>query len=113
MAQESKRALDGGNEDSTDVDTQMERCRQRIDELDAKLIQLLNMRASCALRLGRLKESVGLDTYQPDREIAVLEQVRKENRGPLDAGAVTRLFERIIDESRRLERIAEEKGKPK
>ncbi len=32
------------------------------------------------------------------------------NRGPLEAAAIQRLFERIIDESRRLERTAEPEG---
>ncbi len=75
-----------------------------MDELDSQLVTLLNERASCAKKIGRLKETVGLDVYQPDREIEVLKHVRARNDGPLDADAITRLFERIIDEARRLER---------
>ncbi len=75
-----------------------------MDELDAKLVTLLNERASCAMEIGRLKKTVGLDVYQPEREIEVLQQVRSRNDGPLEADAITRLFERIIDEARRLER---------
>ena len=77
-----------------------------MDELDSKLVALLNERASCAGEIGRLKETVGLEVYQPDREIEVLNHVRSRNAGPLDAEAITRLFERIIDEARRLERSA-------
>ena len=87
----------------------MDHCRRQIDALDKKLVELFNARAAHALEIGRLKDSVGLDTYQPQREIAVLEQARGANRGPLDAGAITRLFERIIDENRRLERLAKQK----
>jgi chorismate mutase len=47
--------------------------------------------------------------YQPAREAEVLEKVRKANTGPLDDAALMRLFERIIDEARRLERMA---GRP-
>ena len=93
-----------------DVADRMEEYRQRIDQLDKNIIQLLNARAESALDLGRLKESAGLETYQPDREIAVLAHARGVNAGPLDAGAITRLFERIIDENRRLERLAEMKN---
>ncbi len=75
-----------------------------MDELDSKLVTLLNERASCAMEIGRLKKTVGLDVYQPEREIEVLQQVRSRNDGPLEADAITRLFERIIDEARRLER---------
>ena len=88
-----------------------ERLRQyrgRIDQLDKEIVRLLNDRASCALELGRCKTEAGLETYQPQREVAVLEHARTENRGPLGPEAITRLFERIIDENRRLERLAEE-----
>ena len=47
---------------------------------------------------------MGLEVYQPAREIEVLKHVRSQNDGPLEADAITRLFERIIDEARRLER---------
>jgi len=80
--------------------------RQRIDELDERLVELLNRRAGAALAIGHLKQRLGLEIYQPDRERQVLANVRRANAGPLDDSAVTRLFERIIDEARRLEREA-------
>ena len=88
------------------VASRMDHCRRQIDALDEKLVELLNRRAEQALEIGRLKDSISMGTYQPQREIAVLERARNANRGPLDAGAITRLFERIIDENRRLERLA-------
>ena len=92
---------------TADVAERMRPFRERIDRLDAEIVRLLNARAECALALGRLKEAVGLETYQPERERAVLEHARATNDGPLDGDAITRLFERIIDENRRLERLAE------
>jgi chorismate mutase len=86
----------------------MEERRRRIDELDERLVALLNARAACALEIGRLKEALGLEIFQPTRERDVLEHVRRVNTGPLDDGAIGRLFERIIDEARRLERVAQE-----
>jgi chorismate mutase len=80
--------------------------RRRIDGLDLQLVTLLNERAACALEIGHRKEAVGQPIYQPAREAEVLANVRAANRGPLDDGALTRLFERIIDEARRLERLA-------
>ena len=92
---------------TADAAGRMRQFRERIDQLDTEIVRLLNARAECALALGRIKEAVGLETYQPDRELAVLEHARAANAGPLDAEAITRLFERIIDENRRLERLAE------
>jgi len=80
--------------------------RQAIDAIDVALVDLLSRRASCALEIGRLKDETGEPVYQPAREARVLEHVRACNRGPLDDPAMTRLFERIIDEARRLERLA-------
>ena len=92
------------------VEARMQAFRSRIDQLDEELVRLLNARASCADEIGRLKDQVGIETYQPSRELEVLEHVRTVNAGPLDGSAITRLFERIIDESRRLERLAHDGG---
>jgi chorismate mutase len=78
--------------------------RRRIDELDQQIVRLLNERAGCAVEIGRQKEAIGEPIYQPAREAEVLANVRAANMGPLNDEAVTRLFERIIDEARRLER---------
>ena len=82
--------------------------RHRIDLLDESLVKLLNARAACALEIGRLKRDMGIPIYQPAREAEVLRNVEKANLGPLDQSAMKRLFERIIDEARHLERIAED-----
>jgi chorismate mutase len=89
------------------VGDQLDSLRKRIDELDDALVRLLSARAACALEIGRVKKAAGLEIYQPAREADVLAHVQRLNKGPLDDGAIRRLFERIIDEARRLERIAE------
>lgn len=86
--------------------SQIDRLRARIDELDDELVRLLNERAGCAVAIGHLKELAGIAVYQPAREAEVLAHVRRVNAGPLDGDALVRVFERIIDEARRLERIA-------
>jgi len=80
--------------------------RRRIDDLDKKLVELLNERSQCALEIGKLKQAANLPLYQPDREREVLENAEKNNRGPLTDAAIRRLFERIIDENRAAERSA-------
>ena len=84
--------------------------RRRIDELDRKLVELLNERSQCALEIGRLKQQEHLPLYQPDREREVLENAERNNRGPLTNAAIRRLFERIIDEARAAERLAMHPG---
>jgi chorismate mutase len=87
---------------------ELEELRKRIDLLDESLVRLLNARAACALEIGRVKRAMGVAIYQPEREAEVLKNVQGVNRGPLDQPAIKRLFERIIDEARHLERIADE-----
>jgi chorismate mutase len=87
----------------------IERWRKEIDSIDEQLIRLLNERSKCAIELGRIKREIGLPIYSPDRESEVIAHVENINPGPLDSRAVRRLFERIIDESRRIERVTVEK----
>ncbi len=84
----------------------IERFRAQIDAIDEQLVELLNRRAACALEIGRIKDACGEPIYQPVREALVLAHVAARNQGPLDDAAIRRLFERIIDEARRLERLA-------
>ncbi len=95
--------VDGG-------DARVAELRQRIDQIDDQLMKLLNSRSACAVEVGRIKRILGMAVYQPDREKWILDRVEKNNPGPLDSNALRRVFERVIDESRRLERLAGEAG---
>ena len=85
--------------------TTLDDLRNDIDRVDEVLVRLLNERARCVCEIGRLKKQLGLEVYQPDREKDVLRHVKDVAcEGPLGPDAIGRLFERIIDEARRLER---------
>jgi chorismate mutase len=90
-------------------DPAIAKLRRRIDELDVGLIHLLSERARCAIEIGKVKRKRNLAVYDPEREEEVIRLMLEYNRGPLDAQSVRRLFERIIDESRRIERISAER----
>ena len=79
--------------------------RQEIDRLDRELLRIFNARAALALHIGEIKKDLGLPVYDPDRERRIFEAMTAANPGPLEDDAIVRLFERVIDESRRLERI--------
>ncbi|MFC1556701.1 chorismate mutase [candidate division KSB1 bacterium] len=78
--------------------------RQKIDGLDDQILVLLNQRAAFAAEIGIVKRSLGMAVYDPEREIKILNRLVHHNKGPLDEKSVRTLFERIIDESRRIER---------
>jgi chorismate mutase len=79
--------------------------RQEIDRLDNALLHIFNVRASLALQIGEVKKRLALPVYDPTREKRIFARMKELNTGPLDDQAIVRLFERVIDESRRLERI--------
>ena len=78
--------------------------RQRIDAIDRAVVMLLNERSHCANRIGHIKKQMGLPVYVPSREEEVIRLAFENNAGPLPDRAVRRIFERIIDETRSLER---------
>lgn len=87
--------------------------RNKIDAIDQLLVKLLNERSQCAVEIGHLKKKLNLAAWQPSREAEILRNVVKSNPGPLDDAAIRRLFERIIDEARSLERHSMEDGETK
>jgi len=89
-----------------DAEHDLTRLRDAIDRVDEVIVRLLNQRAKYAIEIGELKGVLGLPIYAPEREKDVLQHVERISDGPLDPATVRRLFERIIDESRRVEREA-------
>ncbi len=83
----------------------IEEIRAEIDRLDDELLRIFNRRADFALKIGEIKKSRGMPVYDPAREKMIFQRMKADNPGPLDDEAIVRLFERVIDESRRLERI--------
>ncbi len=78
--------------------------RKQIDELDRRLVELLNQRARAAQEIGKLKRNTNMPIYEPDREKIIFENVRKVNRGPLPDGELRHVYERIIDVMRKIQR---------
>jgi chorismate mutase-like protein len=78
--------------------------RRQIDEIDRKLVELLSQRAQAAHEIGKLKRGIGMPIYEPDREKAVFENARKQNPGPLPDRDLLRIYERIMDVMRAIQR---------
>lgn len=78
--------------------------RLKINQLDNELLRIFNERAALALEIGHVKKNLNLPIYDPKREKLIFDRMKQINPGPLDNDAIVRLFERVIDESRSLER---------
>ncbi len=81
----------------------IEHWRKEIDDIDAELLRLLNMRARLALKVGALKQAADLPCCDPQRERNVVKRLQEINPGPLDERAIGKVFRRIIRESRRVQ----------
>lgn len=82
----------------------IEQIREEIDQVDTKLLFLFNQRADLVLELGGHKKSEGKDVYDPFREKDIFVRITERNPGPLSPDAIVRIFETIIEESRRLQK---------
>lgn len=78
--------------------------RKKIDDLDRKLVQLLSERAQAAHEIGKLKKKAGMPIYEPQRERSVFEQVQKTNPGPLPDRELLRIYERVMDVMRQIQK---------
>ncbi len=79
--------------------------RKKIDELDTRLVALLNERAQAAQQIGKLKRNTNMPIYEPDREKIIFENVRRANRGPLPDSELRQVYERIIDVMRNIQKV--------
>ena len=79
-------------------------CRDIIDDVDRRIMDLLNERTLTVERIGRIKRAAALPVYAPKREDQVFANITSHNAGPLSSDAAKRIFERIIDEMRKIQR---------
>lgn len=78
--------------------------RVKIDELDRRLVELLNERAHAAHEIGKLKRNTAMPIYEPEREKKIFENVQRVNHGPLPESELRQVFERIIDVMRNIQK---------
>src|SRR3972149_5520715 len=77
--------------------------RKKIDQIDGKIVGLLNDRASVALKIGQAKSLSNDLVYAPLRETEVLRRVIDLSRGPLPDQAIGAIYREVISATRALE----------
>lgn len=83
--------------------------RAEIDKVDRRILDLLNQRTLVVQQIGKIKQTMAMPIYEPKREEEVFANVIDNNGGPLPNGSVKRLFERIIDEMRTVQKVQMER----
>lgn len=85
-------------------DSNLEKFRQQIDSLDGQIVELLNLRANVVVEVGKLKQQTNLPIYAPDREKAIMEKIRRLNRGPLPDRCLEAVYRELMSGSFALEK---------
>ncbi len=85
-------------------DAALEALRAKIDELDHKIVTLLNDRARIVVEIGKVKQQHKAPIYSPDREKMVLDKVRKLNGGPLPDRCLEAVYRELMSGSFALEK---------
>lgn len=86
-----------------DTNDKLAEIRKEIDSIDSRLLKLFNERARNAIEIGVIKSNEKQKIYDPEREREIIKKMLGQNEGPLDEKAVIALFQRLIDESRKVE----------
>ena len=86
-------------------ENRLRECREAIDQVDVEILALINKRTGIVHEIGRIKQQMSMAIYEPKREDQVYENIRLNNKGPLPDDAAKRVFERIIDEMRTVQRL--------
>jgi chorismate mutase len=88
-----------------EAQAKLEEYRMLIDDVDRRIVALLNERTLVVEDIGRVKREAHLPVYEPKREDLVFANITSANHGPLTTQAVRGIFERIIDASRSIQRL--------
>jgi chorismate mutase len=89
-------------ESGNDAQVRIAEIRERIDQIDCQLVQLLNERAKYSLEIRGLKPSVHWGLYDPKREEEIFANLAKCNDGPLYAENLREIYEAILHVSKEL-----------
>ncbi len=78
--------------------------RQAIDEIDEKIMDLINQRLSLAKQIGDFKKQGGNQITDSEREKEIMNRLLEKNKGPLRADGLRNIFGAIIVEGRNVQR---------
>lgn len=75
---------------------EIERRRERINQIDARLVELLNERAGESIAIRGLKGSVGRAVYDPEREERIMRSLEEGNAGPMRGSDIREIWGTLL-----------------
>ena len=89
---------------------ELDQLRQRVEEINLQLLELINERATAVQEIGTVKESQGVNKYDPVRERHMLDLIKKNNNGPFEDSVILHLFKQIFKAGLNLQEDDHKKG---
>ncbi len=83
-------------DETRDAEEKIGALRAHVDDIDCRIVNLLNERAGIALEIRNLKPEVHWGLYDPKREEQIFENLAKCNDGPLYADNLREIYEAIL-----------------
>lgn len=83
---------------------ELEQLRAKINEIDDRLLDLLNDRARIAMQIGEIKKKMEANIIDREREEQIYQRILKKNQGPFSGEAIKSIFALIIQKSRELQK---------
>ncbi|MDI6891390.1 MAG: chorismate mutase [Actinomycetota bacterium] len=80
----------------SEIEKKIEELREQVDEIDEKVVGLLNERAQIALAIRKFKEEKGIPIYDPEREGEIYRKLSANNSGPLSDEAIREIYKKIL-----------------
>lgn len=77
--------------------------RKKIDDLDSKLLELLNNRADLVHKVGEIKKKGGIEIYAPEREESLLKGLIEKSEGRLSEASIRAIYREIMSAALSLE----------
>ncbi len=107
--------MDDNQHKNIDADVEQEdiaALRKRIDDIDDRILDLINRRLSTAQEIGRIKKQAGTTVVDNRREGEIYRRLLSSNQDPLNAGALYRIFRSVISAGRSVQNQPGEAAPP-
>lgn len=82
---------------------QLNALRDQLDDVNLKILELINERGRLVQDIGRVKIKQGVNRFDPVRERKMLDQIAANNDGPFETSTLQHLFKQIFKASLELQ----------